>query len=382
MPEKILIVDDDLETLRLVGLMLQRQGFQVLAANNGAQALSQARAEKPDLIILDVMMPNIDGYEVTRQLRAEPETAGICILMFSAKSQVEDKVTGYEAGVDDYLTKPVHPVELVARVKSLLARGKGRTPSNLVNRGTTIGAISAKGGLGVSSMVLNLGLSLYQKMRIDLIAAELRSGQGSWGIDLGFANPSGLTNLLRLKPMEVTAATVEKELIRTTYGIRLMLASNRRKDLELMTNTVQLEAVLQQLPLLAPLVLLDIGAASFSNFDKILAQCDEVIVVTEPYPVTVTHTRLLLDDLVERGFGKSRLITVVIVNRVRADVQLSVTQVQDRLGFPISQIIPPSPEQAFQAGMRNVPLIQIQPEGMVAQQFGRLADTISQRIKK
>jgi CheY-like chemotaxis protein/MinD-like ATPase involved in chromosome partitioning or flagellar assembly len=382
MPEKILIVDDDLETLRLVGLMLQRQGFQVLAANNGAQALSQARAERPDLIILDVMMPNMDGYEVTRQLRTEPETSGICILMFSAKSQVEDKVTGYEAGVDDYLTKPVHPVELVARVKSLLARGKGRAPSGPATRGTTIGVISAKGGLGVSSLVLNLGLSLYQKIRMDLIAAELRPGQGSWGVDLGFANPSGLTNLLRLKPMELTAATVEKELVRTTYGIRLLLSSNRRKDLELMAATAQMEAVFQQLPLLAPLVLLDIGAAGFSNFDKILSQCDEVIVVTEPYPVTVTHTRMLLDDLVERGFGKSRMITVVIVNRVRADVQLSVTQVQDRLGYPIAQIIPPSPEQAFQAGMRNVPLIQVQPEGMVAQQFGRLADTIAQRIKK
>jgi CheY-like chemotaxis protein len=74
MPEKILIVDDDIETLRLVGLMLQRQGFQILAANNGTQALAMSRNDVPDLIVLDVMMPDMDGYEVARELRSRPET--------------------------------------------------------------------------------------------------------------------------------------------------------------------------------------------------------------------------------------------------------------------------------------------------------------------
>ena len=74
MPEKILVVDDDLDTLRLVGLMLQRQGYQIIAASNGTQAIAIAQAEKPDLILLDVMMPDVDGYEVTRRLRSNPVT--------------------------------------------------------------------------------------------------------------------------------------------------------------------------------------------------------------------------------------------------------------------------------------------------------------------
>ena len=130
MPEKILIVDDDIETLRLVGLMLQRQGFNIVAANNGTQALAQAAHEHPDLILLDVMMPDMDGYQVTRKLRKDPQTANTPILMFTAKTQVDDKLAGYEAGVDDYLTKPVHPVELVARIKVLLARNMGRLPGS------------------------------------------------------------------------------------------------------------------------------------------------------------------------------------------------------------------------------------------------------------
>ena len=118
MPEKILIIDDDVDTLRLVGLMLQRQGYQIIAANNGEQGLAHADSDSPDLILLDVMMPQMDGYEVARRLRANPDTANIPILMFTAKTQLDDKVIGFEVGANDYLTKPTHPSELQARVKA------------------------------------------------------------------------------------------------------------------------------------------------------------------------------------------------------------------------------------------------------------------------
>ncbi len=383
MAEKILIVDDDLETLRLVGLMLQRQGYQIVVANNGSQALSVAHTELPDLVVLDVMMPDMDGFQVTRQLRAQPETSNVPILMFSAKSQVDDKVAGYDAGVDDYLTKPVHPVELVARIKALLNRGKSRQPAGApVEHAHTIGVIGPKGGLGVSSLVLNLALAYYQKNKTDLIAAETTPGHGSWGIELGFANPSGLCNLLRLKTNDINTAAVERELVQTTYGFRLLMASSRKKDVELMTATAQLDLVIQQLQLLSSLVMLDLGTVGVPMFDRFLALCHELILVTEPYPSTVQHTRLLMEELMERGFGKSRPVTLVIVNRVRADVQLSITQVQDRLGMPITQVIPPAPEQAFQVGLRNVPLIMVQPDGLLAQQFNRLADYVGQKLKK
>nr|MBP7228635.1 response regulator [Longilinea sp.] len=141
MAPKILIADDDPETLRLVSLMLQRQGYQVVTASNGVQAIGLARVEKPDLMIIDVMMPDLDGFEVVRQLRKNAETVTTPILMFTAKSQVEDKVQGYEAGADDYLTKPVHPAELQARLKSLLARSQSRAiaAAPAAQRGYVIG---------------------------------------------------------------------------------------------------------------------------------------------------------------------------------------------------------------------------------------------------
>ena len=122
MAERLLIVDDDLDTLRLIGLMLERQGYEIIAASNGKQALDLAKSELPDLIILDVMMPDLDGYEVARRLRADEDTLKIPIIMFTAKSQMDDRVTGIEAGADAYLTKPTQPRELFAHIKAMLAR--------------------------------------------------------------------------------------------------------------------------------------------------------------------------------------------------------------------------------------------------------------------
>lgn len=381
MSAKLLIVDDDLETLRLVGLMLQRQGFQIVAANNGMQALTLAEKEQPAMILLDVMMPDMDGYEVTRRLRQNPATAGILVLMFTAKSQVDDKVAGYDAGADDYLTKPIHPAELVARIKALLARGRSRLEPTSATRGYTIGVLSPKGGMGVSTLVLNLGIILHQKIKKDVLAAELRPGHGTWALDLGFASPEGLNRLLTSKPQEITINLVEEELLRTTFGVRLLMASVRKKDVDLAANTAQLEALLQTLPLLAPVVLLDIGDNLLHNFDRLINYCQEVLLVTEPNPGSLHHTKLLIEEMSERGFGKSKFLNLVVVNRVRADVSLSLTQMQEALGLPIAQVIPPAPEMAFQAALRNVPLIYVQPEGLLAQQLGHLADSILERVK-
>lgn len=120
MQKRILIVDDDFETLKMMEFILQRKGFAVSSELDGTRALERAHEDKPDLVILDVMMPDPDGFKVARALRGSPDTADIPILFFTAKGAVADKLAGFQAGGDDYLTKPIHPAELIARVESLL----------------------------------------------------------------------------------------------------------------------------------------------------------------------------------------------------------------------------------------------------------------------
>lgn len=118
--KKILVVEDDTQSLNLISLVLRREGYQVIECLDSRKALDVARAELPDLILCDLMMPQLDGNEVTRLLRGDTLTRTIPIIMFSARTLIEDKVAGFEAGVDDYLTKPVHPIELTTRIKAFL----------------------------------------------------------------------------------------------------------------------------------------------------------------------------------------------------------------------------------------------------------------------
>jgi len=380
MPEKILIIDDDVETLRLVGIMLQKQGYEIQAASNGIQGIQMARETHPDLVVLDVMMPDMDGFEVTRQIRNQPETLTIPILMFTAKGQVEDKVTGYDAGVDDYVTKPIHPAELVAHVKSLLARSRSRGTALPEERGYTLAVLAPKGGIGSSTMALNLAISYYQREKTDVIAAELRPGHGTWGIELGFSDSIGLSHILRMVPPEITPQSVEKELTRTSFGPRLLMASPQAAEIALSTAVLQMEALVHTLSLMANLVVLDIGSITIPAYERVLGLCEEAIVLTEPFPTTITATQKFIEDLRQIGFGRTKLLSLAVVNRIRADVQFTIAQVQDQLGVPVIQAIPPAPELAFNASKRTIPISQVQPDGLVSQQFNHLAEIIASRI--
>jgi two-component system phosphate regulon response regulator PhoB len=122
MKSKILVVDDEPDALELIEVNLKGAGFEVLSAANGRQALEKARATLPALILLDVMLPEMDGLEVCKSLRRDPKTAGIPVIMLTARAAEIDRVVGLELGADDYITKPFSPRELVLRVNNLLKR--------------------------------------------------------------------------------------------------------------------------------------------------------------------------------------------------------------------------------------------------------------------
>ena len=119
MAKKILVVDDERHIVRLVEVNLQRAGYDVVSAYDGVEALEKITAEKPEMIILDVMMPRMDGFEVLKELRGNAETKDIPVIMLTAKAQDADIFKGWSSGVDSYLTKPFNPRELLAFVERI-----------------------------------------------------------------------------------------------------------------------------------------------------------------------------------------------------------------------------------------------------------------------
>lgn len=383
MSQKILIIDDDLDTLRLVGLMLQRQGYQISAATNGQQGLEKAFEEDPDLILLDVMMPDMDGYEVTRRLRQNPSTLETPILMFTAKTQLDDKVIGFEVGANDYLTKPTHPSELQARVKTLLARvGEKKTSTSATqdeNRGYVIGVLGARGGLGTTTMAVNIGAGLQSRTKAEVILAEMMPGQGTLALDVGVTGSKGLVDLLSINKLsELDRDRVREALVQHSSGLKLLLASDRPRDMHLINQVANYETVVRRLATLARFVVLDLGVGIQPFAEKIITLCDEVFIVLEGVPNTIIHTKALIDDIAALGITKKN-IKVVLNNRIRSDTQLPSSQVQAKLEHDILSTLTPAPELFVQATRVQTPAILCQPDSLTARQITKLIDFVTEQ---
>ena len=134
MPQRILVVDDDREIVRLARAYLEQSGYQVLVAYDGETALHILRREKPDLMILDLMLPDRHGYDVTRMVRGDTGLAAMPIIMLTARVDDHDKIVGLELGADDYVTKPFNPGELMARIRAVLRRAQGEAAASKVIR--------------------------------------------------------------------------------------------------------------------------------------------------------------------------------------------------------------------------------------------------------
>ena len=119
MPKQILVVDDEKHIVRLVQVNLQKEGYEVTTASNGREALEKAASSKPDLIVMDVMMPEMDGFEALGKLKEDAQTSAIPVIMLTAKAQDADVFRGWQSGADLYLTKPFNPVELLSFVKRI-----------------------------------------------------------------------------------------------------------------------------------------------------------------------------------------------------------------------------------------------------------------------
>ncbi len=124
--EKIVVIEDEADILEVLQYNLKREGYTVIASRDGEEGLDSVRRENPDLVLLDLMLPGLDGLEVCKRLQADPVTANVPVIMVTAKGEETDVVSGLQIGADDYVTKPFSPKELLARVKAVLRRGPVR----------------------------------------------------------------------------------------------------------------------------------------------------------------------------------------------------------------------------------------------------------------
>ena len=223
MARRILVVDDDREIVRLLRAYLEQNGFEVLTAYDGERALHILRRERPDLVVLDLMLPDRDGWEVTRIVRSDPNLAATPIIMLTARVEDHDKIVGLELGADDYVTKPFNPREVVARVLAVLRRAQGEPAApRLIRAGPVTIDLDAHqvqvGGRPVSLTPSEFGLLQalaeqpgYALTRLQLIEKGL--GYDYEGLERTV--DSHIKNLRR----KLEEAGASPDLIETVFGV-------------------------------------------------------------------------------------------------------------------------------------------------------------------
>jgi pilus assembly protein CpaE len=329
MAAKILVVDDDPNVQRLLQYTLKQEGYEVAIASDGAEGFRLWGTELPDLILLDVMLPRLDGYQVAQKIRAEEgDGSHVPIIMLTAEREVEQKVRGLRAGADDYLIKPFHPAELLARIKSLLARF---APKDLMLARPPLGHVhafyGAKGGVGTTTIAINAAIALHRELgrKVCLVDGNLQFGDHRVFLDLGLDRKS-IVDL-------VTAPTIDQDLVRQVLvkhdsGIDLLLAPPTPETAELVT-TDHMPVILDLLRDLYDYVLVDIDKRLDDINLGILESSEVVFVVMTADLSCLKNVRLVLETLGHLGYeaGKVQLV----LNRSNAFTGISVKNAEGAL---------------------------------------------------
>ena len=374
-PRRILIADDDVDALRLVGLMLERKGYQILAAASGQQALQKAIESNPDVIILDVMMPDMNGYQVAAQLRKHPATESIPILMFTAKTTVNDKIAGFQAGADDYLTKPVHPQELITRIEALLQRrdraGRGE------KRGHVVAFLPTKGGLGTTTLTVNTAVeikNMHGDREVALI--ELQEGCGTVGLQLSLDNETGGLPALLDEPLsELTRDIVNNHMIQYRNGLKILTSTPTPIGIGPQMTEGFTRTLLRFLSTENDYLLLDLPGRLDAPYAEALQMAETLIMTVEPSPIGMELAQQMLDSLDERGI-RSNKVRLMLIHRVPSSGALTRTMIEQALNREMIGGIPPASDLAYQSASNGKPMVQIQPRSLVAQQIRRVVQAI------
>ncbi len=337
---RILIVDDDPDTQRVLGYTLKQEGFQVLVAVDGAEALRVREREKPDLILLDIMLPKLDGYQVAERIRAEEgSVAHVPIVMVTAETDIEQKVRGLRAGADDYLVKPFHPAELLARIRSLLARFAPRVADTAGGpaAGRVLAFYGAKGGVGTTTLAINAAIALQrdQGRRVVLVDGNLQFGDHRVFLDLGLDRKSIVD--------VVVAPTIDQDLLKSVLihhdtGIDLLLAPPSPEMAELVNaDQHHVTQIIELLRQRYDYVIVDIDKRLDETNLDVIAASDVVFVVMTADLSCLKNVRLVLETMSQLGMGSGRV--QLVLNRSTAYTGITVKNAESalrrRIGYQV-----------------------------------------------
>ena len=358
MTYKILIVDDQPEMLQLLGMAFEEQGYEIEVAQTAKTTLKKIKQGQPDLVILDIMLPGMSGVEICKLLRSDPKTANLPIVLLSALADVETKIAGLQAGADEYITKPVDPREMVARVVALLERTERLREASSDAKGRILTVLGSKGGVGTTTVTLNVAGTLV-KNGSSVVAAELVSSQGSFSHHMGLASFRHLGDLLDLYPKKVDRKELKRNLSKHPTGLQL-LCSSPEPGLHQDLSPEFVESLIDSLTREADFVVVDVPSRLDVVSQAILGQSDCVLIVLEPTPIGLDAAKAIC-ELVRLWASGASMIGCIAVNRSGIASSLTTAELEAELGIPVLGIVPQAGDPLASAYRQKQLLVFAQP---------------------
>ncbi|MDY7041516.1 MAG: response regulator [Chloroflexota bacterium] len=372
----VLIIDDDPSVLRLLDFAMGKAGFQVILAGDGDTGLEQAQNNLPDLAVVDVMMPGLDGYEVCRRLRADPRTAKMAIIILTARSQAVDRKVALEAGADEHMVKPVMPDELIRLAREIMARPRVTAPTAELAQGRVVTTFSLRGGVGVTSLAVNLAVALARMRQEDIPLLDLSLLAGHAALMFNLQPQFTLADLLR-QGAELDEETIEQYLARHSSGVRV-LAAPSRPMIPAPGNGKAVTHIVSLLKDRFPYVVAD-TASSLDEVTAAMLTASDLVLFLVAAEVQALQTAIAsLPALRDLGLADDNLW--LVLNQHTPQPPLPAEAAKKALRRSVQATVPYEPA-LLQAIQRGVPLIIHQPRSPMATAVAKLAYRIDKHFE-
>jgi pilus assembly protein CpaE len=371
MAARILIVDDDPNVQRLLSYTLRQEGFEATVAADGIEAIRLWEAERPALVLLDIMLPKLDGYAVAQRIREdEAGAAHVPIIMLTAEGDVEQRIKGLRAGADDYLMKPFHPAELLARIRSLLARFAPRDENAArAPLGHVIAFYGAKGGVGTTTLAINVAIALHRELsrNVVLVDGNLQFGDHRVFLDLGLDRKSVVDIV---SAPNIDADLVRQVLVRHDSGVDLLLAPPSPETAELVTPE-HIPMILDVLRATYDFVVIDIDKRLDEINLRVFDGAETIYVVMTADLSCLKNVRLVLETLSNLGYESSKVR--LVLNRSTAFTGISVKNAEGALRRKIDHEVVNEYRGAISALNSGAPVLQAKADSLLGRSILGLA---------
>ncbi len=365
--------------------MLKRRGYEVEIAMGGREALEKARQNPPDLFLVDVLMPDLNGYHVTEAVRQDPKLKHLPVILFSAATRAEYKTHGFEVGADDYLTKPILNDALDGRIRAAIQLAeKRRLEAEAIplppipdlphkEPGRVIGFWGCKGGVGLTTLTINVGAAFAKGGQSQVILCDLNVGMGSMVLYMGLQAAAIPRSPWTTPSAELNPELVREALVSYSQQISVLLFPEGEPWAPTMPSV---KAVLDQLRDLADYVLLDIGAGVTPDKHPLLHACDHVVLVAGADRVASVLTEYELEVLSELDIDRGQ-VSVVMIQRRDSTGSLTPQLLETQLRLQLDAVIPIASENGLQAFEQGIPVVDALPGSLLAKSYHRLAEKLN-----